>query len=105
MPRVIFRNKLGKEEELTARVGRSTSAAELNEAFVAAADTGPLSGILGVLHEGWASARIVGETRSSVVDLPLTSVSDGDLATVAAWYDNEAGYAMRLAETVAALAG
>jgi len=41
---------------------------------------------------------------SSIVDLPLTSVSDGDLVTVAAWYDNEAGYSMRLAETVAALA-
>jgi glyceraldehyde-3-phosphate dehydrogenase/erythrose-4-phosphate dehydrogenase len=31
-------------------------------------------------------------------------VSDGDLVTVAAWYDNEAGYATRLAETVAQLA-
>jgi glyceraldehyde 3-phosphate dehydrogenase len=59
---------------------------------------------MGVLHEGWASARIVGEPRSSIVDLPLTSVSDGDLVTVAAWYDNEAGYSMRLAETVALLA-
>jgi glyceraldehyde 3-phosphate dehydrogenase len=64
-----------------------------------------MTGILGVLHEGWASARIVGETRSSILDLPLTSVSGGDLVTVAAWYDNEAGYSMRLAETVARLAG
>jgi hypothetical protein len=57
-----------------------------------------------VLPEEWASSRIVGETHSSVIDLPLTSVSDGDLVTVAAWYDNESGYATRLAETAAALA-
>jgi glyceraldehyde 3-phosphate dehydrogenase len=31
-------------------------------------------------------------------------VSDGDLVTVAAWYDNEFGYSTRLAETAAVLA-
>jgi glyceraldehyde 3-phosphate dehydrogenase len=96
--------RTGSIVELTARVSSPTTAAEVNEAFVGAATTGPLAGVLGVLHEGWASARIVGETKSSVVDLPLTSVSDDDLVSVAAWYDNEAGYAMRLAETVAVLA-
>ena len=73
-------------------------------AFAAAAQDGPLAGILGVLPGEWASARIVGETQSSIIDLPLTSVSGGDLVTVAAWYDNEAGYAMRLAQTAATLA-
>ncbi|MBO0837029.1 MAG: aldehyde dehydrogenase, partial [Actinobacteria bacterium] len=67
-------------------------------------EDGSLAGIMGVLHDQWASARIVGDTRSSIIDLPLTSVSDGDLVTVAAWYDNEFGYATRLAETAAALA-
>jgi glyceraldehyde 3-phosphate dehydrogenase len=94
--------RTGSIVELTARVTRPTSVAELSEAFIAAS-AGPLAGILGVLHEGFASARIVGEPASSVLDLPLTAVSDGDLVTVAAWYDNEAGYAMRLAETAAAL--
>jgi glyceraldehyde 3-phosphate dehydrogenase len=95
--------RTGSIVELTARVNTPTTVAELNESFVAAAASGPLAGILGVLHEGWASARIVGETASCVVDLPLTSVSEGDLVSVAAWYDNEAGYSMRLAETVAVM--
>lgn len=95
--------RTGSIVELTARVARPADAAELNDVFMAAA-AGPLAGILGVLRDEWASARIVGETASSVVDLPLTAVSDGDLVSVAAWYDNEAGYAMRLAETTAALA-
>jgi glyceraldehyde 3-phosphate dehydrogenase len=96
--------RTGSIVELTARARNKTSAAELNDAFAAAAETGALAGILGVLRDEWASARIVGETRSSIIDLPLTSVSDGDLVTVSAWYDNEFGYSTRLAETVAALA-
>lgn len=96
--------RTGSIVELTARVNAETSAAELNDAFVAASKDGSLAGILGVLHEEWASTRIVGDTHSSIVDLPLTSVSEGDLVTVAAWYDNEFGYATRLAETVATLA-
>jgi glyceraldehyde 3-phosphate dehydrogenase len=95
--------RTGSIVELTVRVARPTSVAELTDAFTTAAAAGPLAGILGVLHDEWASARIVGDTRSSVVDLPLTAVSGGDLISVAAWYDNEAGYAMRLAETVAAM--
>ena len=96
--------RTGSIVELTARVNHKTTPTELNDAFAAAAHEGPLAGILGVLPGEWASARIVGETQSSIIDLPLTSVSGGDLVTVAAWYDNEAGYAMRLAQTAATLA-
>ena len=95
--------RTGSIVELTARVSKPATPSEINDAFTAAASQGPLEGILGVLREEWASARIVGETRSSIVDLPLTAVSNGDLVTVAAWYDNEFGYATRLAETLAAL--
>jgi glyceraldehyde 3-phosphate dehydrogenase len=96
--------RTGSIVELTARVNAEISAAEVNDAFVAASEDGALAGILGVLHDEWASTRIVGDTRSSIIDLPLTAVSEGDLVTVAAWYDNEFGYSTRLAETVAALA-
>jgi len=57
-----------------------------------------------VLEDEWASSRIVGDPHSSIVDLPLTQVQ-GDLLSVAAWYDNEWGYATRLAETAAKISG
>ncbi len=57
---------------------------------------------LNLLNE-WASSRIVGDSHSSIVDLPLTAVQ-GDLLSVAAWYDNEWGYTSRLAESAAKLA-
>ncbi len=56
---------------------------------------------MGVLEDEWASSRIVGDSHSSIVDLPLTVVQEGNLLSVAAWYDNEMGYSTRLAETAA----
>ncbi len=44
------------------------------------------------------SSDFIGNPFSSVVDLSLTKVIDGDLAKVVAWYDNEWGYANRLVE-------
>ena len=46
------------------------------------------------------SSDIVGRTESSIVDLSLTQVVDGDLVKVFAWYDNELGYSHRLIEQV-----
>ena len=46
---------------------------------------------------------MLGDERSSVVDLPLVQVLDDKLVSIAAWYDNEIGYATRLAETAARL--
>ena len=59
---------------------------------------------MAVLEDEWASARIVGDSHSSIVDLPLIQVLDGTLVSVATWYDNEMGFSTRLAETAAQLA-
>lgn len=77
----------------------------MNAAFIQAASEGLLKGILDVLKEEWASARIVGDYHSSIIDLPLTQVQEGNFVSVAAWYDNEWGYSSRLAETAAKLGG
>jgi glyceraldehyde 3-phosphate dehydrogenase len=80
------------------------TAAALADAFREAAENTPLKGVMGVLEEEFASARIVGETHSSIVDLPLVQVLGDTMVSVAAWYDNEMGYATRLAEMAAQLA-
>jgi glyceraldehyde 3-phosphate dehydrogenase len=96
--------RTGSIVELNIRTDRSTSVQELNDAFLAAADSAALKGIFTVLTGEWASSRIVGETASSLLDAPLTAVQNGDLVSVASWYDNESGFSMRLAETIAAMA-
>ncbi len=95
--------RTGSIAELNLLTERSVTVEEVNDAFRKAATVPPLKGVMGVLEEEWASSRIVGDPHSSVVDLPLTAVQ-GELLSVAAWYDNEMGYSTRLAEAAARLA-
>jgi len=95
--------KTGSIAELNLITGRSVTVQEVNKAFIEAASEGPLKGIMAVLEEEWSSARIVGDSHSSIIDLPLTQVQGRNLVSVAAWYDNEWGYSSRLAEVAARL--
>ena len=60
--------------------------------------------VLAVTEEPVVSTDIIGDLHSSIVDLPLTQVVDGDLLKIIAWYDNEFGYANRLVEMVSVVA-
>jgi glyceraldehyde 3-phosphate dehydrogenase len=96
--------RTGSIVELAANLHRAVTAEEVRQAFRDAASRAPLEGVMGVLEEEWASSRIVGDPHTSIVDLPLVQVLDGTLVSVAAWYDNEYGYATRLAEMAARMA-
>ncbi|MDQ2784588.1 MAG: aldehyde dehydrogenase [Chloroflexota bacterium] len=96
--------RTGSIVELNAVVEKPTTADAVRDAFRVAAGRAPLAGVMGVLEEEWASSRVVGDRLSSLIDLPLVEVLDGTLVNVAAWYDNEMGYATRLAETAATIA-
>ncbi len=63
-----------------------------------ASRTARFKGILGVSHEPLVSSDYRGDPRSAIVDAELTYVVQGNLIKVVAWYDNEWGYANRLAE-------
>jgi len=95
--------RTGSIAELNLITERPATAEQVNDCFRQAAAAAPLKDIMGVLEGEWPSARIVGDPLSSIIDLPLTTVQEGMLS-VAAWYDNEMGYATRLAETAAFLA-
>lgn len=72
---------------------------DVNNALTKASEE-KLKGILAVTNEPIVSSDIVGRSESSIVDLSLTQVVDGDLVKVFAWYDNEWGYSNRLIEQV-----
>jgi glyceraldehyde 3-phosphate dehydrogenase len=76
---------------------RETDAAEVNALFRQAAE-GPLAGILGYEERPLVSVDYRDDPRSSIVDALSTMVIDGTQVKVLAWYDNEFGYANRLAE-------
>lgn len=90
--------------DFTVQLERGTSVAALNAAFRAAAESEDLEGILGVSDDQLVSSDFIGTTYSSVVDLPLTLALGDDFFKVVAWYDNEWGYAMRVADLTAYVA-
>jgi glyceraldehyde 3-phosphate dehydrogenase len=96
--------RTGSIAELNVVLKKETSAEQINDAYRTAAGEGSLKGIMGVLEDEWASSRIVGDSHSSIIDLPLTQVAGGTFASIAAWYDNEMGYATRLAEVAGYIA-
>jgi len=76
---------------------RATTAQDINAAFIAAAD-GPLKGILGFEARPLVSTDFTNDPRSAIIDGPSTMVINGTQAKIYAWYDNEYGYAQRLAD-------
>jgi len=90
--------------DLVFKAGRNTSAEEINEAFIAAAN-GPLSGVLDATHEPLVSSDLIGNPHSSIIDLPSTKVIGGDLVKILSWYDNEWGFSCRMIDLARAVAG
>jgi glyceraldehyde 3-phosphate dehydrogenase len=88
----------GSMVDLTIEAERATSVEEINSAMRERADTGEMAGILAYTEDPIVSADIVKSPYSSIFDAGLTSVADGTMVKVVAWYDNEWGYAMRLVE-------
>ena len=86
--------------EFVVLLNESTTPAEINDALHEAA-TGPMKGILDVSDEPLVSMDLKSNEHSSIVDSASTMVVDGNLAKVAAWYDNEWGYSCRLADMAA----
>jgi len=88
--------------EFVAVTKKETTKDEVNAALRKAAG-GPMKGILDVTDEPLVSLDFNGDVHSATVDAELTS-SIGDLATLMAWYDNEAGYSQRLFDLAAFVA-
>ncbi len=86
-------------------VKRSTTVEEVNGLLRAAATQGPLAGILGYEERPLVSVDYKGDPRSAIVDALSTMVVDGTLVKIYAWYDNEWGYANRMAELARKVAG
>ena len=89
----------GSVVDLTVECTRATSVEEVNGAFQRAAG-GQLEGILQYSEDPLVSTDIVGSPFSAIFDSLLTSVLDGTMVKVIAWYDNEWGYSNRLLDLV-----
>jgi glyceraldehyde 3-phosphate dehydrogenase len=97
----------GSITDFTVVVPGAVTVAEVNEAFRAAAGSGPLARVLVYTEDPIVSSDIVGSPASCTFDAGLTMVmpvdDDSTLVRVQGWYDNEWGYANRLVDLVALL--
>jgi glyceraldehyde 3-phosphate dehydrogenase len=90
----------GSVVDLTVECARETRVEEINGALKAAAESGPLQGIMAYTEDPIVSSDIRGSQFSAIVDSLLTAVIDGTMLKVVAWYDNEWGYSNRLVDLV-----
>ncbi len=89
--------------DFTALLSREVSVSEINEAHKAAALSGSLAGILQYTEEPLVSTDLKGNAHSSIFSA-VDTISLGNLVKVVAWYDNEWGYSVRIADLIKFLA-
>ncbi len=78
---------------------RGTSVEEVNGAIKAAAEAGPLKGILGYTNEKLVSSDFNHDPHSSIFHMDQTKVMDGTFVSILSWYDNEWGFSNRMSDT------
>ena len=89
--------------DLVTDLGQAVSEGAINEAFLAAAE-GPMRGILHYERDELVSSDFKEHPASAIFDAPSTMVLDGDMVKTLGWYDNEWGYACRVADVCALIA-
>jgi glyceraldehyde 3-phosphate dehydrogenase len=86
--------------DLVVLVEKKTSKEEVNAALRKASEAGPLKGYLGFEESELVSSDFKGDSRSSIVDAPMTLVVGGTCVKVISWYDNEWGYSCRVRDLI-----
>src|SRR4029077_8750838 len=89
----------GSLTDFVVELGHAASVDEINAAFRAAADDGPLAPYLEYSTEPLVSTAIVHSPASCTFDSGLT-MANATTAKVFGWYDNEWGYSCRLVDLV-----
>ena len=85
--------------DFTAVLSKNATVAEINAAMKESAE-GPMKGILAYSEEPLVSSDLKGDPHSSIFSALDTLIVGGNLAKVVAWYDNEWGYSVRVADLV-----
>src|SRR6266508_982862 len=88
--------------DFVATLGRDVTKDEVNTAFKKASE-GELKGIMAYTEEPLVFSDLKGDTHSTIVS-GIDTIVLGNMVKVISWYDNEWGYACRLADITAFVA-
>ena len=82
---------------------KSTSLDELKKTIIKWADSKFRPNVLGYTNENLVSSDFTHSSYSSMVDLPLLKVIDGNFVNIVSWYDNEWGFSNRMIDNAGCL--
>jgi glyceraldehyde 3-phosphate dehydrogenase len=88
----------GSLVDLVAILKKEVTKEQINAAMKAAAD-GPMKGILEYTEDPIVSVDIIHNSHSSIFDA-LSTMVNGKMVKILAWYDNEWGYSCRVVELI-----
>jgi glyceraldehyde 3-phosphate dehydrogenase len=94
----------GSTVDFVVELSKNVTVEEVNAAVKAAAEDGPMVGILEYTEDPIVSTDIIGNPHSSIFDAAGTQVLGGNLVRVMSWYDNEWGYSNRVVDLIERLA-
>ena len=90
--------------DFTFEAARDTTPEEINRLMQEAAQ-GSLKGVLDINTLPLVSGDFNHSPQASIFDATLTKVSEGNLAKVFAWYDNEWGFSCQMLNTARVMFG
>jgi glyceraldehyde 3-phosphate dehydrogenase len=93
----------GSVTDLVATLSREVTVDEVNAAFKAASEQGPLAGKIVYTEDPIVSSDIVGSEASCTFDAGATMVM-GNVVKAIGWYDNEWGYSNRVVDLISLVA-
>lgn len=94
---------VGSIADIVLVTKRDTTVDEVNQIFREEAASERYQGVLGASDDPLVSSDIIGDSRASVVDLPMTRVVDGNLVKVMSWYDNEWGFTNQMIREIVSI--
>jgi glyceraldehyde 3-phosphate dehydrogenase len=86
--------------DLTVRLEKAATYAEICAAMKAASESGPMKGVLGYTEDLVVSQDFVGDTRTSIFDANAGIALNDNFVKVVSWYDNEMGYSTKIVDLI-----
>ena len=91
--------------DLVVETREAVTVESVNAAMKAAADSGPLHGVLAYEERPLVSTDYIGCPYSSIVDAQITTVMGDHMVKVLSWYDNEWGFSNRMVDLARLMLG
>jgi glyceraldehyde 3-phosphate dehydrogenase len=86
--------------DLTVKLDKPATYAEICAAMKAASESGPMKGVLGYTEDLVVSQDFVGDTRTSIFDANAGIALNDNFVKIVSWYDNEMGYSTKIVDLI-----